>query len=97
MRFGMFDILRWHKDWTAERAFDASLEQIELADKLGLQDIWLGEHHFSRHGMLSGHILVPRRCRRQDRERPNRHRYRCAALPQPRARRGGKRNHRHHL
>ena len=54
MRFGMFDILRWHKDWTAERAFDASLEQIEFADKLGLQDIWLGEHHFSRHGMLSG-------------------------------------------
>ena len=48
MRFGMFDILRWHKDWTAERAFDASLEQIEYADKLGLQDIWLGEHHFSR-------------------------------------------------
>ena len=54
MRFGMFDILRWHEDWTAERAFDASLEQIEFADKLGIQDIWLGEHHFSRHGILSG-------------------------------------------
>ena len=54
MRFGMFDIIRWHEDWTAERAFDSALEQIEMADSLGIQDIWLGEHHFSRHGILSG-------------------------------------------
>jgi alkanesulfonate monooxygenase SsuD/methylene tetrahydromethanopterin reductase-like flavin-dependent oxidoreductase (luciferase family) len=50
----MFDTIRWHQDWTAEQTLDASLEQIELADKLKIQEIWLGEHHFSRHGLLSG-------------------------------------------
>lgn len=54
MRFGMFDTIRWHEDWTAESTIDATLEQIELADQSGIQDIWLGEHHFSRHGILSG-------------------------------------------
>ena len=54
MKFGMFDIVRWHHDWEAKRALDAALEQIELADKLGIEEIWLGEHHFSRHGILSG-------------------------------------------
>ena len=54
MRFGMFDTIRWHEDWTAEQTLEATLEQVELADRLGIQDIWLGEHHFSRHGILSG-------------------------------------------
>lgn len=54
MRFGMFEILRWHQDVPAEKAFDDALGQIEFADSLGIQDIWLGEHHFSRHGILSG-------------------------------------------
>ena len=31
-----------------------ALEQIELADRLGLDEVWLGEHRFSRHGLLSG-------------------------------------------
>ncbi len=54
MRFGMFDTIRWHQDVSAERTFRDALEQIETADGLGIQDIWLGEHHFSRHGILSG-------------------------------------------
>lgn len=54
MKFGMFDTIRWHKDWTDEKTIKSSLEQIELADNLGIEDIWLGEHHFSRHGILSG-------------------------------------------
>ncbi len=54
MKFGMFEIIRWHQDLPAEQAINDTLEQIEFADKLGLQEIWLGEHHFSRHGILSG-------------------------------------------
>ncbi len=54
MKFGMFEIVRWHQDLSAEQTLNDALEQIELADKLGLQEIWLGEHHFSRHGILSG-------------------------------------------
>ncbi|RUA01016.1 MAG: hypothetical protein DSY88_09805 [Candidatus Poseidoniales archaeon] len=54
MRFGMFDVVRWHQDVSAEKTLTDILDQIEFADQLGIQDIWLGEHHFSRHGLLSG-------------------------------------------
>ena len=54
MRFGMFDTIRWHHDLTAERTVTDALEQIEFADQQGIQDIWMGEHHFSRHGILAG-------------------------------------------
>jgi len=54
MRFGMFDVVRWHQDVSAGKTLTDILDQIEFADQLGIQDIWLGEHHFSRHGLLSG-------------------------------------------
>ena len=54
MRFGMFDTIRWHHDVAVDQTLAEALEQIEFADRQGIQDIWLGEHHFSRHGILSG-------------------------------------------
>ena len=54
MRFGMFDVIRWHETMSDRDTLMDALEQVEFADKLGIQDIWLGEHHFSRHGILSG-------------------------------------------
>ena len=54
MRFGMFDVIRWHETMSDQDTLTNALEQVEFADKLGIQDIWLGEHHFSRHGILSG-------------------------------------------
>ena len=54
MKFGLFTIVPWHEDWTQERSLNEALEQIELADKLGLDEVWIGEHRFSRHGLVSG-------------------------------------------
>ena len=54
MKFGLFTIVPWHESVTQERALQEALEQIELADRLGLDEVWLGEHRFSRHGLLSG-------------------------------------------
>jgi alkanesulfonate monooxygenase SsuD/methylene tetrahydromethanopterin reductase-like flavin-dependent oxidoreductase (luciferase family) len=54
MKFGLFSIVPWHESLSAEQALFDALEQIELADKLGLDEVWLGEHRFSRHGLLSG-------------------------------------------
>jgi alkanesulfonate monooxygenase SsuD/methylene tetrahydromethanopterin reductase-like flavin-dependent oxidoreductase (luciferase family) len=54
VKFGLFTIVPWHESLTQERALNEALEQIELADKLGLDEVWLGEHRFSRHGLLSG-------------------------------------------
>ena len=54
MKFGIFYTLQWHESKTQEQSLLDALEQIELADKLGIDGVWLGEHHFSRHGLLSG-------------------------------------------
>ena len=54
MQFGLFTIVPWHESLTAEQSLRDALEQIELADQLGLDEVWLGEHRFSRHGLLSG-------------------------------------------
>jgi alkanesulfonate monooxygenase SsuD/methylene tetrahydromethanopterin reductase-like flavin-dependent oxidoreductase (luciferase family) len=54
MKFGLFTIVPWHESLTQLQALHDALEQIELADRLGLDEVWLGEHRFSRHGLLSG-------------------------------------------
>ena len=54
MRFGIFSIVQWHDNFTQERSLSDAVEQIVLADRLGIEEAWLGEHHFSRHGLLSG-------------------------------------------
>ncbi len=54
MKFGIFTIVPWHESHTQEQALREAMEQIELADQLGIDEVWLGEHRFSRHGLLSG-------------------------------------------
>lgn len=49
MRFGVFYELQLPKPWTAEaehRLVQEALEQIELADRLGIDHAWAVEHHF---------------------------------------------------
>ena len=54
MKFGAFTIVPWHESVSQEQALSEAMEVIEAADQLGLDEVWLGEHHFSRHGLLSG-------------------------------------------
>ena len=54
MKFGQFEIIRWHPDVSIPQSISDVMEKIELADELGMDEIWLGEHHFSRHGLVSG-------------------------------------------
>ncbi|PKB82834.1 MAG: hypothetical protein BZY88_03575 [SAR202 cluster bacterium Io17-Chloro-G9] len=54
MKFGLFHIVPWHESRTQEESLRDALEQIELADQSGIDEVWLGEHRFSRHGLLSG-------------------------------------------
>ena len=49
MRFGVFYELQLPKPWTEEdehRLVHEALDQIELADKLGIDYAWAVEHHF---------------------------------------------------
>tara|TARA_B100000676_G_scaffold94769_1_gene94628 strand:- start:116 stop:1165 length:1050 start_codon:yes stop_codon:yes gene_type:complete len=54
MKFGQFEIIRWHQTMTPEQSIEAVMAKIELGDTLGIDEIWIGEHHFSRHGLVSG-------------------------------------------
>ena len=49
MKFGLFYELECPRPWfadTEQRLFDHSLDQIELADRLGIDYLWQTEHHF---------------------------------------------------
>ncbi|MQA26068.1 MAG: LLM class flavin-dependent oxidoreductase [Micromonosporaceae bacterium] len=49
MRFGLFHELQLPKPWhpgAEHRLFKEALEQIELADRLGFDYVWMVEHHF---------------------------------------------------
>ena len=54
MKFGIFTIVPYHEDFTQQQALNDALEQIVYADQMGIEEVWLGEHSFSRHGLLSG-------------------------------------------
>ena len=54
MKFGMFHIVQLHESRTVQEALSEAVEQIVLAEELGLEEARLGEHRFSRHGLLSG-------------------------------------------
>ena len=54
MQFGIFTIVPWHESKGQQQSLNEALAQIELADQLGIEEVWLGEHSFSRHGLLSG-------------------------------------------
>src|SRR5262245_60064319 len=49
MRFGMFYEHQLPRPWDSDaehRLFQDALEQVELADKVGLPYVWAVEHHF---------------------------------------------------
>ena len=49
MRFGLFyehQLPRPHPEGAEEKLLLDALEQVELADKLGLHSVWEVEHHF---------------------------------------------------
>jgi alkanesulfonate monooxygenase SsuD/methylene tetrahydromethanopterin reductase-like flavin-dependent oxidoreductase (luciferase family) len=53
VKFGLFNIGMWHESQSQEEVFRNIREQAVLADRLGYDSVWLGEHHFSRHGILA--------------------------------------------
>src|SRR5262249_42409361 len=47
MNFGMFTDFHIREHLSQEEAFDESFRQAEEAERLGMDSIWLAEHHFS--------------------------------------------------
>ena len=51
MRFGVFYVLESPDD-DYRRAWEEMLEQIEFAEQLGFDSVWLAEHHGSNYGTM---------------------------------------------
>ena len=47
MDFGMFTDFHIRKGMSQAEAFDESFDQVEAAEKLGMDSVWLAEHHFN--------------------------------------------------
>lgn len=58
MRFGTFHLIGSPEMVPAERRFAETMEQIVLADELGLDYVWVAEHHFSNYGYSANPLLV---------------------------------------
>lgn len=58
MRFGGFSFGAWHESQQPDEVFLNIVEEAVLADELGFDTYWLGEHHFSRHGILGDPMVL---------------------------------------
>jgi alkanesulfonate monooxygenase SsuD/methylene tetrahydromethanopterin reductase-like flavin-dependent oxidoreductase (luciferase family) len=58
MKFGIFDYGMWHERESAADVLDSVVSHAQLADELGFEAIWLGEHHFTRHGIYGNTLTL---------------------------------------
>jgi alkanesulfonate monooxygenase SsuD/methylene tetrahydromethanopterin reductase-like flavin-dependent oxidoreductase (luciferase family) len=57
LKFGILNLGMWHETQDQAEPFQIIQEQAVLADQLGYDSYWVGEHHFSRHGIIADGML----------------------------------------
>jgi alkanesulfonate monooxygenase SsuD/methylene tetrahydromethanopterin reductase-like flavin-dependent oxidoreductase (luciferase family) len=58
MRIGLFHSVQWPEGSDQRDRYAQALAQACRADELGFDSVWLTEHHFSRHGIVSDSLAV---------------------------------------
>ncbi len=59
MNFGMYTEFHVREGMTQENAFEESFDQVDAAEKLGMDCVWLGEHHFSpERAVLASPLII---------------------------------------
>jgi len=58
MKFGIFILPSWPEAETSQQGliYQEAVEQIQYAEELGFDAVWLAEHHFTRFGIISSAI-----------------------------------------
>jgi alkanesulfonate monooxygenase SsuD/methylene tetrahydromethanopterin reductase-like flavin-dependent oxidoreductase (luciferase family) len=58
MQIGLFHSIQWPEGSAQADRYEQALAQACHADELGFDSVWLTEHHFSRHGIVSDSLVV---------------------------------------
>jgi alkanesulfonate monooxygenase SsuD/methylene tetrahydromethanopterin reductase-like flavin-dependent oxidoreductase (luciferase family) len=58
MQIGLFHSIQWPEGSDQTERYAQALAQACHADALGFDSVWLTEHHFSRHGIVSDSLTV---------------------------------------
>ena len=59
MKFDLFSLLQKRDDsWGDRRVYDCLLEQIRLAEEIGLETAWFAEHHFNNYSLCPSPLVV---------------------------------------
>lgn len=58
MEFGIFNWGVWHESRTQKDVIETVLRQGIQADELEFDSHWIGEHHFSQHGIVPNTQLM---------------------------------------
>jgi alkanesulfonate monooxygenase SsuD/methylene tetrahydromethanopterin reductase-like flavin-dependent oxidoreductase (luciferase family) len=58
MEIGLFHSVQWPEGSAQSERYRESIQQACRADELGFDSVWLTEHHFSRHGIVSDSLAV---------------------------------------
>lgn len=58
MKFGLFHSVQLPDPEKQAAYYKEALEQVLWAEQLGYDSVWMTEHHFSRHGIVSASLLV---------------------------------------
>ncbi|MFQ5478003.1 MAG: LLM class flavin-dependent oxidoreductase [Candidatus Binatia bacterium] len=52
LRFGLLHLFDSPRDRTTRQYYSERIELVEYADAIGLDEVWLAEHHFSEYGVM---------------------------------------------
>ena len=58
MEFGLFLEFPAHDDETDQEAFSRGFTQVQEAESMGVDSVWLSEYHFSPFSVLSAPITI---------------------------------------
>jgi alkanesulfonate monooxygenase SsuD/methylene tetrahydromethanopterin reductase-like flavin-dependent oxidoreductase (luciferase family) len=58
MKYAMFSHVQWPETKRPEQAYQEVLEQVQYAEELGFESVWLAEHHFTRYGLAPSPLML---------------------------------------
>ncbi|MDA0265000.1 MAG: LLM class flavin-dependent oxidoreductase [Chloroflexi bacterium] len=58
MKFGLFQSVQMPNPKEQVRYYKEAMAQVRHAEKLGFDSVWITEHHFSRHGIVSATLSL---------------------------------------